>query len=105
MYFWRIYFRRIYFWRSECRGRQVQRRQRGAPDRKVACARTPTPAALHRLNLGIADGPVYCAVYGQAGTQNDRLGEAAVLSTGTPIPAQQAGRRRCRERADIELRA
>ena len=41
--------------------------------------------------------------YGRAGTQNDRLGEAVILSTGTPIPARWACRRRCRYRADIEL--
>ena len=40
--------------------------------------------------------------YGRAGTQNDRLSEAVILSTGTPIPAQWTCRRRCRYRADIE---
>ena len=29
-------------------------------------------------------------------TQNDRLGEAVILSAGTPIPAQCTRRRRCR---------
>ena len=34
--------------------------------------------------------------YGCVGTQNHRLAEAVVLSTGTPIPAQWTYRRRCR---------
>ena len=42
-------------------------------------------SALYRLYIGIADG-----------------GEAVILSTGTPIPAQWACRRRCRYRADTE---
>ena len=40
--------------------------------------------------------------YVRSGTRNDRLGEAVVLSTGTPIPVQLTRRRRCRDRADIE---
>ena len=35
--------------------------------------------------------------YGRAGTQNDRLSEAVILSTGTTIPAQWTCRRRCRD--------
>ena len=35
--------------------------------------------------------------YGRAGTQNDRLSEAVILSTGTPTPAQRTCRRRCRD--------
>ena len=42
---------------------------------------------------------VHCAgMHGRAGTQNDRLSEAVVLSFGTPIPAQWTCRRRCRDR-------
>ena len=37
----------------------------------------------------ISASPTACPLrgYGRAGTQNDRLGEAVTLSTGTPIPA------------------
>ena len=35
--------------------------------------------------------------YGRAGTQNHRLSEALILSTGTPIPAHRTCRRRCRD--------
>ena len=44
---------------------------------------------------------VYCRGHGRAGTQNDRLTEAVILSTGTPMPAQLKCRRRCRCRADM----
>ena len=42
-------------------------------------------------NVGsISASPTACPLrgYGRAGTQNDRLGEAVVLSTSTPIPAR-----------------
>ena len=47
--------------------------------------------------------PTACPLrgYGRAGTQNDRLAEAVVLSTGTSVPAQWACRRRCRDRAGM----
>ena len=38
--------------------------------------------------------------YGRTGTQNDRLSQAVILSTGTPIPARWTCRRRCRDGAD-----
>ena len=42
--------------------------------------------------------PTACPLrgYGRAGTQNDRLGKAVILSTGAPLPAQWTRRRRCR---------
>ena len=40
--------------------------------------------------------------YGRAATQNDRLAEAVILSTGTTIPAQQTCRWQRRKGADIE---
>ena len=64
------------------------------------------PGALYRLYIGsISASPTACPLrgYGRAGTRNDHLGEAVILSTGTPIPAQRTCRRRCRDRADIEL--
>ena len=47
--------------------------------------------------LGISASPTVCPLrgYGRAGTQNHRLGEAVILSTGTPIPAHWTCRRRC----------
>ena len=39
---------------------------------------------------------------GRAGIQKDLFGEAFILSTSTPIPAQWTCRRRCRDKADIE---
>ena len=38
----------------------------------------------------ISAPPTACPLrgHGRTGTQNDRLSEAAILSTGTPIPAQ-----------------
>ena len=59
---------------------------------------------LYRLYIGsISASPTACPLrrYGRAGAQNDRLSEAVVLSTGTPIPAQWTRRRRCRYRADF----
>ena len=52
----------------------------------------------------ISASPTACLLraYGRAGTQNARLGEAVILSSSTPIPAQETCRRRCRDRADIE---
>ena len=49
--------------------------------------------------------PTACLLrgYGRAGTQNDCLSEAVILGTGTPIPAQQACRRRHRDRAGHAL--
>ena len=41
--------------------------------------------------------------YGRAGTQNDSIGGAVVLSTGTRMPARQKRRRRRRDRAGVEL--
>ena len=51
-----------------------------------------------RADGTISASPTACPLrgYGRAGTQNDRLGEAVVLSTGTPLPAQCTCRRRCR---------
>ena len=49
---------------------------------------------------GISASPTACPLrgYRRAGTQNDRLSEAVILSTGTPIPAQWTCRRRCQYR-------
>ena len=61
--------------------------------------------AAVRFHIGsISASPTACQLcgYGHAGTQNDRLSEAVILSTGTPIPAQWARRRRCRD-ALIEM--
>ena len=60
-----------------------------------ACSRTAATCSIsarsrHRRRH------VHCRGYGRAGTQNERLGEAVSLSTGTPIPAQWTCRRRCR---------
>ena len=44
-----------------------------------------------RIHIGsISASPTPCPFrgYGRAGTQNDRLSEAVILSTGTPVPAQ-----------------
>ena len=50
--------------------------------------------------IRISASPTACPLrgHGHAGTQNDRLSEAVVLSTGMPIPAQWRCRRRCRDR-------
>ena len=55
----------------------------------------------------ISASPTACPLrgYGRAGTQNDRLGEAVILNTGTPILVQWTCRRRCRYRANIEPKA
>ena len=47
--------------------------------------------------------PTACPLcgYGRASTQNHRLAEMVILSTGMPIPAQRTRRRRCRDRAGI----
>ena len=52
----------------------------------------------------ISASPTACPSrrYGRASTQNDRLSKAVSLSTGTPIPAQRACRRRSRFGGDIE---
>ena len=49
-------------------------------------------------NNYISASPTACLLrgYGRASTQNDRLGEAVILGTGTAIPAQWTCRRRCR---------
>ena len=63
------------------------------------------PKPILRLYISsISASPTACPLrgYGRAGAQNDRLGEAAVLSTGAPTPAQWACRRRGRDRADVE---
>ena len=54
----------------------------------------------------ISASPTACLLrgYGRAGTQTDRLSEAVILSTGTPIPAQWACRRRCLDRANPIVR-
>ena len=51
----------------------------------------------------ISASPTACPFrgYGRDGTQNDRLGEAVILSTGTAIPAQWACHRRCRDSLDV----
>ena len=61
-------------------------------------------AGAHLLVL--SPSPTACPLrgYGRAGTQNGRLSEAVILSTGTSIPAQRPRRRRCRCRADIACR-
>ena len=59
---------------------------------------TPAPSWLQAcFRIGIADG-LSCG-YGRAGTQNDRLAEAVILGTGTPIP----GNRHAIGDADIEV--
>ena len=65
------------------------------------CASRLSPA---RHNY-ISASPKACPSrrYGRVGTQNDRLAEAVILSTGTPILAQWTCRRRCRYRADIAV--
>ena len=57
-----------------------------------------TGAATVGVPSSISAPPRECPLrgYGRAGTQNDRLSEAVILSTGTPIPAQRTCRRRCR---------
>ena len=64
-----------------------------ARPRRLMMSTLPPP---HRLYIGITDD---CPLrgYGRAGTQNDRLGEAVILGTGTPTPAQWTCRRRCRD--------
>ena len=41
----------------------------------------------------ISASPTACRLrgYGRAGTQNDRLGEAVISSTGTPVPGADTG--------------
>ena len=46
--------------------------------------------------LGVSASPTACPSRGYG------RGEAVILSTGTPIPAQRTCRRRCRDRAEIE---
>ena len=56
----------------------------------------------HRLYIGsISASPTACPLrgYGRAGTQNDRLSEAVILTT---ISVRWTCRRGCRDRADIE---
>ena len=48
-------------------------------------------SASYRLYIGIADG-MESHGYGCAGTQNDRLGRAVILSTGTPMPVRWCAR-------------
>ena len=52
--------------------------------------------ALYRPYLGIADGMLMRG-HERAGTQNDRLAEAVILSTSTPIPTQYSCHRQCRD--------
>ena len=49
----------------------------------------------------ISAPPTACLLrrHGRAGTPNDRLAEVVILSPGTPAPARQTCRRRCRYRA------
>ena len=49
--------------------------------------------------IGISASPTACLLRGcgRAGTQNDRLGEVVILSTGAPAPAQWTCRRPCRK--------
>ena len=61
-------------------------------------AKYPVPSISASLTACLLRG------YGRAGTQNDRLSEAVILSTGTPIPAHQTSRRRCRDRAIFRCR-
>ena len=54
----------------------------------------------------ISASPTACPLrgYGRAGTQNNRLGEAVMLSTGTPLPAQWTCRRRCQCKVMVHIR-
>ena len=54
------------------------------------CVMLSGESAKGRFGGSISASPTACLLrgYGRAGTQNDRLGEAVILSTGTPIPAQ-----------------
>ena len=56
--------------------------------------------------IGISASPMACPLrgYGCAGTQSDRLGEAVIVGTGAPIPAQWACRRRRRYRCMAGVR-
>ena len=69
----------------------------------VPCRSAQKPVrsrALYRLYIGsISASPTACPLrgYGRAGTQNDRLSEAVISSTSTPIPTQWTRRRRCRD--------
>ena len=58
-------------------------------------------AGRAKKEAGISASPAACPSrgYGRAGTQNDHLGEAVILSAGAPIPAQRTCRQRCRDRA------
>ena len=64
--------------------------------------RRPRPCSRALYIGSISASPTACLLrrYGRAGTQNCRLGEAGILSTGTPIPAQWRCRRRRRDGAD-----
>ena len=59
-------------------------------------------AAMKKVGGSLSASPTACALrgYWRAGTQNDRragIGEAVILRTGTPIPAQCTCHRRCRD--------
>ena len=60
-----------------------------------------------RLYIGsISASPAACPLrgYGRAGTHNDRLGEAVILSAGKPVPAQWTYRRSRRDRKKTPYR-
>ena len=65
---------------------------------RAAAHRALVPARpAHDLNYISASPTEYpLRGYGRAGIQNDRLAEADILSTGTPILARWTCRRRCR---------
>ena len=64
------------------------------------CGRTFAEDRISKhINVrSISASPTACPLrgYGRAGTQSDRLGEAVIWSTGTPMPARWTCRRRCR---------
>ena len=74
---------------------------RNSYGQKKVMVRRETATAYSRRQTGFNASPTACLLrgYGHAGTQNDRLAEAVILSTGTPIPTQWTCRRRRRDRA------
>ena len=83
---------------------------KGNMDARYICSAPPSLVCEHgSADLeaqAISASPTACPLrgYGRAGTQNDRLSEAVILSTGTPIPAQWTCRRRRRDRAVYHAR-
>ena len=71
------------------RGEAARRRTASEVPTNVGQARSSHPAD-RTSSSAISASPTACRQrgYGRAGTQNDRLGEAVVASTGTSVPAR-----------------